>query len=65
MGVLPERICPLVEHNPRAIEKAEEISEIKRRADHLLTALPSTFEYLNMLHGPSGTDRRAASEGGR
>ena len=62
MGVLPERICPLVEHNPGAIEKAEGIfAEIRRRADHLLVTLPSTFEYLNMLHG-SPTIRTSQAE---
>jgi tryptophan 7-halogenase len=70
MGVLPERICPLIEHNPRAIEKAEGIfAEIKQRTDYLLTARPSMFEYLNMLHGSSeaGTSRediRRAASGG-
>lgn len=56
MGVLPERICPLLEHRPSAIEKAETLfADLKRRADHLLTTLPSTYEYLSMLHGPLGT----------
>jgi hypothetical protein len=54
MGVLPERVCPLIEHRPRAIRKAEEVfADIRRRADHLLATLPSTYEYLNKLHGPS------------
>ncbi|MEO6196449.1 MAG: tryptophan halogenase family protein [Thermoanaerobaculia bacterium] len=52
MGVLPERLCPLVEHRPSAIEKAEGIfADLKRRADHLLVTLPSMSEYLNRLHG--------------
>lgn len=71
MGVLPERVCPLVEHNPRAIEKAEEIfADIERRGDRLLTTLPSTYEYLNILHASSraGTgeaDILRAASGGR
>lgn len=57
LGLLPERVCPLVEHRPAAIEKAERIfSDLKQRADHLLAALPSTFEYLNALHGPTRAD---------
>jgi tryptophan halogenase len=52
MGVLPERVCPLLEHRPEAIEKAEEMfAEIKRRVNRLLLTLPSTSEYLNLLHG--------------
>ena len=54
LGVLPERVLPLVEHNPRAIEAAEEaFASIRRRADSLLTTLPSTVEYLDRLYGSS------------
>jgi len=61
MGVLPERICPLVEHRPSTIEKAERIFlDLKLRADHLMTALPSMVEYLNVLHGSSGEGRSQA-----
>lgn len=54
MGVLPDRVSPLVEHQTRGIEKAEEIfADIRRRADVLLNTLPSMHEYLNVLHGSS------------
>ncbi|HLX09079.1 MAG TPA: tryptophan halogenase family protein [Thermoanaerobaculia bacterium] len=69
MGLLPERI-PLLEHRPAAIEEAERVfGNLKRRANRLLVTLPSTFEYLNLLHGPAdaGTTQadllRAASGG--
>jgi tryptophan halogenase len=51
MGVLPDRVCPLIEHQSRAIDKAEEIfADIRQRADLLLDSLPSMHEYLNVLH---------------
>ncbi|MEP7013024.1 MAG: tryptophan halogenase family protein [Acidobacteriota bacterium] len=53
MGILPERVLPLVEHNSRAIENAEKMfGDIKRRADRLMVTLPSTVDYLNRLHSP-------------
>jgi hypothetical protein len=59
MGVVPEHVCPLVEHRTQAIEKAEEMfAEIKERADFLLTSLPSMHEYLNLLHGEDGRGTR-------
>jgi tryptophan halogenase len=61
MGMLPERICPLVEHRQSAIEKAETMfADIKRKADRLLAFLPSTFDYLNVLHGSPDVDRTQA-----
>ncbi|MFL6261102.1 MAG: tryptophan halogenase family protein [Thermoanaerobaculia bacterium] len=70
MGVLPERVCPLVEHRPSAIEKAERIfADLKHRADSLLVTLPSMSDYLNNLHGSSSAGitqeaiQRAASGG--
>jgi tryptophan 7-halogenase len=71
MGVLPERINALVEHRPAGIEEAERaFVNLKHRADRLLGTLPSMFEYLNMLHGPSGAgtteaDLQRAASGGR
>lgn len=59
MGVLPDRVCPLMEHQPRAIEKAEEMfAGIRERANFLLTTLPSMHEYLSQLHGPAGHGTR-------
>jgi tryptophan halogenase len=61
MGVLPEHVCPLVEHRTQAIEKADAMfAEIRRRADALLRSLPSMHEYLNVLHGPGGRGTREA-----
>lgn len=52
MGVLPQRILPLMAHRQSAAEKAEGIfADLRRRADRLLDTLPTTFEYLNQLHG--------------
>jgi tryptophan halogenase len=71
MGLLPERVFPLVEHRPAAVEKAERIFvDLRRRADHLLETLPSTYEYLNILNGPVGVgttqdDLLRAASGGR
>jgi hypothetical protein len=59
MGVLPERVCPLLEHRPRAIDKAEEMfASISQRAKSLLSSLPSLDEYLTLLHGPTGHGTR-------
>jgi hypothetical protein len=64
MGLLPERICPLVEHRPSAIEKAEKIfADLRRRADHLLGFLPSTSDYLNSMYGSPSADTSPARAG--
>jgi tryptophan halogenase len=62
MGLLPDRVCPLIEHQPRAIEKAEEMfASIRGRANFLLTSLPSMDEYLSLLREPAGSNPAAGA----
>ncbi len=51
MGVHPEQSPPLLEHNPHAVEKAEQIfADIRLRTTALAQKLPSTYEALQNLH---------------
>jgi tryptophan 7-halogenase len=52
MGIYPNPTPPLLLHNTQHVEKAETIfADIQRRTVDLAKQLPSTYEFLNILHG--------------
>jgi tryptophan 7-halogenase len=54
MGIYPNHIPPLLLHNTKSVEQAETVfSDIQRRAITLSKQLPSTHEFLEILHEPS------------
>jgi hypothetical protein len=51
MGVLPDHPLPALAHKPDAVKNADLLfEEVQRRRDELVATLPSTHEYLRMLH---------------
>ncbi|GLV75853.1 tryptophan halogenase family protein [Streptomyces hygroscopicus] len=51
LGFLPDAPLPSLAHRPRSVETAEPLfDEVRKRRQHLLETLPSTYEYLCRLH---------------
>lgn len=52
LDVLPDHALPALAARPELVEQAESVfAEVKRRQRELLETLPSTHEYLRVLHG--------------
>ena len=52
LGLLPERVMPILRHRPASREKAEVMfGDIKQASRHLKTILPSNYDYLRTLQG--------------
>jgi tryptophan halogenase len=52
LGLLPDRPLPSLAHRPESVDAAPELfAKVKAEQQHLVSTLPSTYEYLRQLHG--------------
>ncbi|MBI3687542.1 MAG: tryptophan 7-halogenase [Actinobacteria bacterium] len=52
MGLVPDSALPVLSYKPHSIDGAEHVfGDVKRARDELLGTLPSTYDYLRVLHG--------------